>query len=91
MTLTVASEKQVLGTSNWILGERHWFPAISSGQGRVMRGQEGSMTLDLLSGINSSCLRRQASSVLSHWIMKYIHVFHPADQPLAVQICSWQI
>ena len=26
----------------------------------------------------------QASSVLNHWIMKYIHVFHPADQPLAV-------
>ena len=23
----------------------------------------------------------QASSVLSHWVMKYIHVFHPADQP----------
>ena len=26
----------------------------------------------------------QASSVLSYWIMKYIHVFHPADQPSAV-------
>ena len=33
----------------------------------------------------------QESSVLSHWIMKYIHIFHPADQPSAVQICSWQI
>jgi len=33
----------------------------------------------------------QASSVLRHWIMKYIYVFHPADQPLAVQICSGQI
>jgi len=43
----------------------------------------------------------QASSVLCHWIMKYIHVFHPADQryelrpvirlagrPSVVQICS---
>ena len=26
-----------------------------------------------------------------HWIMEYIHVFHPTDQPLAVQICSKQI
>jgi len=29
--------------------------------------------------------------VISRWIMKYIHVLHPADQPLAVKICSWQI
>jgi hypothetical protein len=31
----------------------------------------------LLSGISPSCLRRQASSVLSHWITEYIHVFCP--------------
>ena len=26
---------------------------------------------------SSSCLQRQASSVLSHWITEYIHVFCP--------------
>jgi len=42
----------------------------------------------LLSGINTSCLRNQASSVLSHWITEYVHVFCPSGQPSAVQICS---
>ena len=38
-----------------------------------------------------SFLQRQATSVLSHWITKHIHVFHPPEQPLVVQACPTRL